>query len=138
MKHPVQNGFVAALIACVAVAAPAAEPPALPAPADTLALLRKAADWQLANPGKHPTTDWTQGALYTGLSALSDLTGEVKYRDALVAIGETNAWKPGRRVYHADDHAVGQMYLELYRDLQDPRMIAPLPEDSFFSSLPSL
>jgi rhamnogalacturonyl hydrolase YesR len=43
-------------------------------------------------------------------------------------MGEANAWKLGPRRYHADDHAVGQTYAELYLKHHDPRMIAALRE----------
>jgi hypothetical protein len=38
--------------------------------AATLAVMERVADWQLANPGKHRLTDWTQGALFAGMMAL--------------------------------------------------------------------
>lgn len=95
-------------------------------PDAVLSTMKKVGDWQLANPGKHPTTDWTQGALYAGMMALGDL--EAKYVDAMVKVGEKNEWKLGPRVYHADDHAVGQMYCEVFRVLGNPKTIAPMKE----------
>ena len=41
-------------------------------------------------------------------------------------MGEANEWKLGKRIYHADDHAVGQTYAELYFQLREPKMIAPM------------
>jgi len=32
------------------------------------AIMADVADWQLAHPSKHPTTDWTHGALFAGLA----------------------------------------------------------------------
>ena len=43
-------------------------------------------------------------------------------------MGETNDWKPGPRLYDADDHCVGQTYAELYLLYREPKMIAPLRE----------
>jgi hypothetical protein len=38
-------------------------------------------------------------------------------------IGERNDWDLHRRPYHADDHTVGQFYLSLYEDFNDPDML---------------
>jgi len=60
------------------------------------------------------------------MMALAGISGDPKYRDALLAMGEANGWKPGPRVYHGDDLAVGQAYAGLYFLYRDPKMIAPL------------
>jgi rhamnogalacturonyl hydrolase YesR len=91
-----------------------------------LSVLERVADWQLANPSKHRPTDWTQGAGYAGMMALSKLSSRSTYRDAMIRMGETNAWKLGPRTYHADDHVVGQTYCELYFTARDPKMIEPM------------
>jgi len=95
-------------------------------PAPVLTVMQKVADWQLANPSKHKTTDWTQGAGYAGMMALAGISGDAKYREAMYAMGETNGWQPGTRKFHADDHCVGQTYAELYFLYREPKMIAPL------------
>ena len=97
-----------------------------PTPEAVVKDMRRVADWQLANPSKHPATDWTQAAGYTGMMALAGISGERKYRDAMVRMGETSEWQLGRRPYHADDHCVGQTYAELYFQLREPKMIAAL------------
>jgi len=97
-------------------------------PMPVLQTMQRVADWQLAHPSVHKTTDWTQGAGYDGIMALAGISGDTKYRDAMRAMGETNAWKPGPRKYHADDQGVGQTYAELYFLFRDPKMIAPLRE----------
>ena len=95
-------------------------------PGDVLSVMERVADWQLAHPSAHPATDWTQGAGDAGMLALAGISGDPKYRDALLAMGEANGWKPGPRMYHADDLAVGQAYAGLYFLYRDPKMIAPL------------
>ncbi|MCL5271224.1 MAG: glycoside hydrolase family 88 protein, partial [bacterium] len=95
---------------------------------DVLNVMQQVADWQLANPSKHPLTDWTVGALYNGITALGDLSPEPRYREAMMDIGRKTGWQPGPRVWHADDHCVGQMYVEMYQLYRDPAMIAPLRE----------
>jgi rhamnogalacturonyl hydrolase YesR len=94
-------------------------------PKSVLAAMERVADWQLANPSRHSPTDWTQGAGYTGIMALAGISGDSKYRDAMVRMGEANAWKPGPRPYHADDQCVSQTYIELYFQMRDPGMLAP-------------
>ena len=94
--------------------------------AETLAVMERVADWQLANPGKHRLTDWTQGALFAGMMALDQTSSSPRFRAAMVRIGETNQWELGPRNDHADDHAVGQTYVELWQRAKDAKMIAPL------------
>ena len=84
----------------------------LPAEADPAALkavMTKVADWQLANPSKHHPADWTHGALYAGMTAWAQMADSDTYFDALAATGSKLDWQPHRRVYHADDHCVGQI-----------------------------
>jgi rhamnogalacturonyl hydrolase YesR len=95
-------------------------------PVDVLSVMERVADWQLAHPSVHSSTEWTQSAGDVGMMALSGISGNPKYRDALLAIGEANGWKPGPRMYHADDLAIGQAYAGLYSLYRDPKMIAPL------------
>ena len=95
-------------------------------PDAVLAMMKKVGDWQLANPSKHPTTDWTQAAGYAGFMALAEIADTPKYDEAMVAMGKANQWKPGSRVFHADDQCVGQTYVELFLKHKDPQMIAPL------------
>jgi hypothetical protein len=82
-------------------------------PKAVLSVMERVADWQLAHPSAHPATDWTQGAGDAGMMALAGISGNPKYRDAMLAMGEANGWKPGPRVYHADDLVVGQTYAGL-------------------------
>ena len=101
-------------------------PPADISPKSVLAVMQRVADWQLANPSKHKTTDWTQGAGDAGFMALAGISGDLKYREAMLALGATNAWQPGPRKFHADDQCVGQTYAELYFLYREPKMVAPL------------
>ena len=117
------------LLASAHAADPAAAPPAIAdniTPSAVLAAMERVADWQLANPSKHRATDWTQAAGDTGMMALTGISGDRKYREAMVRMGEANGWQLGSRPYHADDHCVGQTYAELYFQLREPKMLAPL------------
>ncbi|MCF7955285.1 MAG: glycoside hydrolase family 88 protein [Phycisphaerae bacterium] len=101
-------------------------------PAQIKTVMARVADWQLANPSTHAATDWTHGALFAGLTAHAQTAGTDKYYNALLNFGQKNAWQPHKRrkpnVYHADDHAVAQMYIEMYKKYKDPKMIAPIKE----------
>jgi unsaturated rhamnogalacturonyl hydrolase len=83
-------------------------------PADVKKAMTKVADWQLTRIDGQYTNDWTMAALYTGLMATSETTGNPKYRSAMEAMGRKLNWKLGPRFNHADDQAVGQTYVELY------------------------
>ncbi|HSY20186.1 MAG TPA: glycoside hydrolase family 88 protein [Candidatus Acidoferrales bacterium] len=98
------------------------------APKPVLDVMQRVADWQLANPSTHKITDWTQGAGFAGFMALEGISGDAKYREAMLALGETNDWKLGQRFYDADDHCIGQTWAELYMLYRAPKMIAPLRE----------
>ena len=97
-------------------------------PQAVINVMQRVADWQLANPSAHRTTDWTCAAGDDGFMALAGISGDSKYRDAMLAIGETNDWKLGPRQYHADDQCIGQLYTELYFLYREPKMIAPMRE----------
>ena len=87
--------------------------------------MRKVGDWQLERGRSHFSQDWTFSALYTGFIAAADSLPDSAYRDAMIDLGKKYDWKLGARLNHADDHAIGQMYLSLYLKLHDPKMIAP-------------
>jgi len=122
---PAQLGGVLSLLHA---ADPITSPPPDLTPAAVLGVMERVADWQLAHPSPHSPTDWTQAAGDAGLMALAGTSGSPRFLDALLKMAEANAWKPGPRLYDADDHCVGQTYAELYFRRHDPRMIAPLRE----------
>ena len=123
-----------------------------PTPRSVKALTRKVADWQMKTfeesgqyralsgkalerfqrtgkrPNKHHDLAWHMGALYAGMNQWRALAGDPEVEAFLMNIGERNDWKPHKRPYHADDHAVAQFYLSLYEDKQDPKMLAPTRE----------
>ena len=103
--------------------------PAVPPAAAVLTLMERVADWQLANiPADRPRDGWVQAAGYTGMMALSGISRNPRYDQAMMKMGADNQWKPAGRVYHADDHCVIQTYLELNTRHPDPKMLAPAIE----------
>ena len=96
-----------------------------PKPEAILKDMRRVADWQLANPSKHPLHDWTQAPFFLGLESLHQVSGVAAYRTALEQFGKQLAYGPGPRVTHADDHAVLQAWLNLYLLDKDPAKLQP-------------
>ena len=102
-------------------------------PTEVKKVMQKVADWQIAHYNDlysdakkpHHPLDWTNGALYVGMVKWAAMADDNKYYDWLKEIGEKHEWKLHERKYHADDHTVGQMYIELYRKYKDEKMIAP-------------
>jgi len=84
-------------------------------PLEIEATLKKSADWHLENPVEWVTlTDWHMAPLYDGLLSLARTTGEAKYLAAVIEHGERTSWSPGNRIYHADDHAVGHAWIDIF------------------------
>ncbi|VGO18955.1 Unsaturated rhamnogalacturonyl hydrolase YteR [Pontiella sulfatireligans] len=121
-----------------------------PKPESVKSLTQKVADWQIETfedsgeyralagkamqrfqetgkrPGKHHDLSWNMGALYAGMNEWRSIADHPeKYTAFLEMIGERNEWQLYRRPYHADDHAVGQLYLSLYEECNDSAMLQP-------------
>ena len=103
-------------------------------PATVNAIGDRVAEWQIANiddlsyirnfrTGDADRRGWQHGALYVGMMNWAALPGNEKYDLALKAISEENQWKLGRRLFHGDDHTVGQLYLHFYEQEEDREMI---------------
>jgi rhamnogalacturonyl hydrolase YesR len=90
--------------------------------------LTRALEWQLRNRSATALRDWTQAALDAGLMAVDDALDAPRYRDAMRQVGTLTGWQLGVRTYHADDHAVGQMYLALALKEGRPEWAAPALE----------
>ncbi len=97
-------------------------------PRAVLNAVQRVADWQLAHPATNPPTGWIQVVDDAGMMALAGISGDPQYRDAMLAMGQTNDWQLGSRFYDADFHCIGQTYAELYLLYRDNRMIGPLQE----------
>jgi rhamnogalacturonyl hydrolase YesR len=98
-------------------------------PALTHAAIRKAAhkvaDWQLAHAEDKFNQQWTFAALYDGMLAASKTTGDPRYYDAMVKMGQHFDWKLlNNRFPHADDMALGQSYMDMYFQRRDPVRMA--------------
>lgn len=86
------------------------------------AAMRRVFEWQIAHPwsAQHPidhrwgTRGWVQGAFLTGVMEAYRATNDAAYLEYARGIAVANAWTLGPRADHADDHVVGQTYLELH------------------------
>jgi rhamnogalacturonyl hydrolase YesR len=104
------------------------------AKADTKAVMRRVADWQIANPPKadaeHDDVSWTMAPLYMGMLDWAELAEQTDHDDTyskwVLRIGRRNQFQMGRYMYHADFVAVGQPFIDLYLKYKEPKMIAPV------------
>jgi rhamnogalacturonyl hydrolase YesR len=89
-------------------------------PATIFGMLDRAFDWQMDHLStRQDAIGWVNGAFYSGVSGLYAATGDPKYRQAILDIGNAVDWTlrertTGKAFYHADDHCIGQSWLELY------------------------
>jgi rhamnogalacturonyl hydrolase YesR len=81
---------------------------------------------------KHHPLDWTNGALYRGLTEWGKVSGNETCYNFVRTIGEKYHWTLGPRVYHADDICVGQAYIEMYRKLGELSILQPVIERAYY------
>jgi unsaturated rhamnogalacturonyl hydrolase len=102
---------------------------AMPSPAEVLTVMEQVGHWQLTHPDqkpKRPRTGWIHAAYTFGAMELANLSAQPRFHEAMLATGRANSWQLGPRPFHADDHAIGQLYLSLYARERDPAMLVPL------------
>jgi rhamnogalacturonyl hydrolase YesR len=108
-----------------------------PSRKQVLAVAGKVADWQLGRlDGLHITSHMKeesrdsrsrqQGAFWVGMTHLAHVSGQKRFTDAILAQGKANNWRPGDRVYHADDHVIAQSYLWAARHGAGAEVIGPI------------
>jgi rhamnogalacturonyl hydrolase YesR len=61
-----------------------------------------------------------------GLTHLADASGTPRFTQAVLDMGRANQWTPGPRLYHADDHVIGQSYLWAATHGAGAQALAPL------------
>lgn len=81
------------------------------------------AQWQMQHHNGKPENTWTNGAFYAGVYAAYTTTKSKWLLDSMLAMGNRNNWLPAKRFDHADDIAISQMYIDLYRVKKDVSMI---------------
>jgi len=97
-----------------------------------LKVMERVADWQIENP--HPRESkkplaWTSATWYAGLFEFAQMKDDPKYIEYLRGIGSEHQWGMNRWApYHADNHCIGQMYLEMFRTYAEPDMKMKIQE----------
>lgn len=94
-------------------------------PESVLAVMKRVADWQLGQTVDRPPHDWTRAPFLLGLLDLHEVSGDPRYLDAVRRTGEQIGYGAGPRLEHADDYAVLQAWLELYRRTGDKAQLQP-------------
>ena len=92
-----------------------------------LKIMEQVADWQIINQSKvkYHDLDWTNATLYRGMFELTTVSKDPKYKKWLLDLGWKYMWQPFSSMYMADDIAVSQMYLDMYKSEGDKRMLDP-------------
>ncbi len=75
---------------------------------------------------KYHDLQWQNAAFFAGLYQFTTLTSDSHYINWLNQMGQDHWFKLHNRVFHADDHAVGQFYLKLYEYYGKPQLYYPL------------
>lgn len=109
-------------------------------PSNVKSIMKQVADWQIthfsdnySNKEKpHHPLAWTNGALYVGMVKWAAMAEDDTYYNWLKSIGEEQKWNLHSRKYHADDHTVGQLYIDLYNKYKDENMLKPTKEQFNF------
>jgi rhamnogalacturonyl hydrolase YesR len=92
------------------------------------------ANWQLTHmseiaANESTETGWVQASFYIGLARWAAQSKDPRYFKSIRALGHRNGWRLGRRLYHADDQAIGQVYAAAFDHYGNRHMIAPMLED---------
>ncbi|HEV2487967.1 MAG TPA: glycoside hydrolase family 88 protein [Terracidiphilus sp.] len=90
------------------------------------AVMRKVADWELQRvQAQPPSRAWDFGALDIGLMAASRTLRDPRYSQYVASVGEHFGWKLERTTYPANDFAIAQAFIEVYRSSHKEEQIAP-------------
>ena len=91
------------------------------------AAIRKVADWELKRvQSQAPSRAWDSGTLDIGLMAASRTLHEPRYSQYVASVGDHFGWKLERTAYPANDFAIAQAFLEVYRTTHKEEQLAPL------------
>lgn len=101
--------------------------------AEVKKVMKTVADWQIANFPKvtYSNGNWVNAIMYIGMFDWGKMAYQQDKNDTylkfLNKIGSRTGWQPEKRMYHADDICVSQMYIDLYRfyDKKNPNMVNP-------------
>lgn len=90
------------------------------------AAMRKVADWELGRvEPQPPSRSWDFGTLDIGLMAASRTLHDPRYSKYVASVGDHFGWKLERTLYPANDFAIAQAFIEVYRSSHNEAQIAP-------------
>lgn len=92
-------------------------------------LMFKVTDWQnqhTEHVAKYRPLNWHLASYYIGVMEMYKATNEKKYFNQMQALGKQYNWTTEDDIYVADRIAVGQMYLDVYKEKKEPEMIERL------------
>jgi len=92
----------------------------------TVEVMRRVRDYQLAHPWKETDRNWIRATYYTGVMGLYRTTGDPEILDQAVGWAEKHDWAEGDEQERANKKTCGQTYLELYFIRPDPARIAKI------------
>lgn len=102
----------------------------LPPKADIMATLKKVNDYWLSTHTNPGIIDWMRAAYFTGNMAVYKISPDKKYLDYANLWGTNANWGllGGVATRHADNHCVGQTYIDLYETdvIKIPKKIADI------------
>ena len=91
------------------------------------AAMRRVAEWELSRVQSQPASrDWDFGTLDIGFMAASRTLSDPRYSRYVAQVGEQFGWKLERTMYPANDFAIAQAWIEVYRSSHNEGQIAPL------------
>lgn len=93
---------------------------------DIKKIMKKVADWQLTRSFiDKQKNDWHWGAFYVGLIAAYEATGDTRYWDELMNVGQLFDWELREDVMHGDRPLVCEIYSYIYdkSGRKDPNMM---------------
>lgn len=89
--------------------------------------MRKVADWELARAETQPPSrSWDFGVLDIGFMAASRTLRDPRYSQFVASVGDRFGWKLERTNDSANDFAIAQAFLEVYRSTHNEAQLAPL------------
>ena len=94
-------------------------------------VMKSVADWQMANQEKvkHQPLGWENAAMYMGMLDWAELAEredkDDTYYKFLHRIGSKGGWQPAKRMYHADDICISQIYIDMYKKYKKDGMLNP-------------
>ncbi|MBU2984245.1 glycoside hydrolase family 88 protein [Saccharophagus degradans] len=109
-------------------------------PKSVAVVANQVADWQLAQfdirsnkmrPEERASAipqGWIYATQNIGLLRWGETRNDQQYIQAVRNLSAINEWRVGPRFYHADDHAMGSVYMDLYERYNKPYMIENLKQ----------